>query len=1425
MAAGGVLVGRGYVSIRPEFEGDWSRSVNARASSAGRSGAGAFSKAFGAGLKGIGALAGVAIGANLASAAAGAAALAPALATAGAAAGALKLGLSGVGDAFKQAFADHTADANAAASATKAVESAQRGLSNAQRALADARVQAARQVADAQRQVRDAERDLTDAQRNARDVQAGLNDARQEAARALQDMNNRLAESQLNEREAALRLTEAQKELAAARAKPGTTPEELAKLQLAYDRAKLSLREQRQETRRLNEDTAKANKAGVEGSQQVVDAKEKISEANRTVADKERALADAQRGVDEARADGQRQIQDAQRGVAEAAQAVAEAQAAAAAQTTKLDQAMAKLAPNAKSFVTTVQGLAPAWDSMRLSAQDALFKGLDTTVAGLAHTTLPILKQQLTATAGIWNAIAKNAAAGVQEMAKSGVLKQILQGANDNLRVFQNTPKQLITAFGQLTVAAQPAFNRLLTQFSGAITSFTDGIAASFTSGGLQDAIDTAFGILSQFGTLLGNALGVVTQIFKAASDAGGQIVGVLGSVFGELRNILAAPEMQASLRTLFGSVSQIVGAIVPVIGSVVQAAVPLLATLSTFVAQIAQVLGPVLQQLASALGAALMPVLQALGPVLVTAGTAIVEIAQAALPLLQPIGDLVAAVVNSLAPALGPIVDVATELVRVLVGPLSDVVRSLTPALVMVGDIIAATFQALEPFLTPLVDLLGQIAGLIANVFASALTQLMGALQPLIPVGLQLITTVLDALTPILPTIGDAFAAIAAAALSILDPLGQVLASLSEQLAPILGDIAPILGDFAGLIATTLAEALPPLATALLTLVDAFTPLLPVVAELAGMVLEMASGVLLQLLPSILQLVEAGVQLALALLPIVPPLAQLVGLVVELAINVLSWLLPPLLQLTDFLVQNFADSLVTTIGWISGLITIIADLVTWVTENLGPAFRWLNEKVVQPAWRGIRTAIKWSWENVIKPTFAAFQLGITGIADITKWLKDKIVKPAWDGISGAINSVWTKGIRPAFDALTTAIGKIATAFSSAKTAIGKAWDQIRGLTKTPINWVLRVVWNEGIVAAWRKIAGWIPGVPDLKTLPLLAQGGTVPARPGVFNRPTAIVGEGDPRHPEFVIPTDPRYRARALSLWEQAGGQLMADGGILGRLKDFGGKIGGFFSSAASFLRDPGKAIRNLVGKLIKPLDDIGNTTFGKLAIGLPKSLVKGLVDLVTFSGDGGGGGGGSGGSIGGTIPTGQRRSIISQALAAAHVPPPGTLGQWLAGMNTLIMRESGWNPNAINRWDINAKNGIPSQGLAQVIPPTFRSNHVAGTSWNILDPVANVAASIRYITRRYGNITNVQQANANRPPAGYDAGGWLPPGVTTAVNLTGKPEAILTNGQWQAMTAAADRPPVVVEVHTRDKALAGFIDIRVQDHQQQLVQVLNAS
>ncbi|WP_433662365.1 transglycosylase SLT domain-containing protein [Nocardia sp. CA-128927] len=80
--------------------------------------------------------------------------------------------------------------------------------------------------------------------------------------------------------------------------------------------------------------------------------------------------------------------------------------------------------------------------------------------------------------------------------------------------------------------------------------------------------------------------------------------------------------------------------------------------------------------------------------------------------------------------------------------------------------------------------------------------------------------------------------------------------------------------------------------------------------------------------------------------------------------------------------------------------------------------------------------------------------------------------------------------------------------------------------------------------------------------------------------------------------------------------------------------------------------------------------------------------------------------------------------------------------GIMRNVMRESTGNPQAINLWDSNAAAGIPSKGLLQVIEPTFRAYHVEGTSWDIYDPVANIAAACNYAARTYGSMDNVNSA-----------------------------------------------------------------------------------
>jgi soluble lytic murein transglycosylase-like protein len=98
-----------------------------------------------------------------------------------------------------------------------------------------------------------------------------------------------------------------------------------------------------------------------------------------------------------------------------------------------------------------------------------------------------------------------------------------------------------------------------------------------------------------------------------------------------------------------------------------------------------------------------------------------------------------------------------------------------------------------------------------------------------------------------------------------------------------------------------------------------------------------------------------------------------------------------------------------------------------------------------------------------------------------------------------------------------------------------------------------------------------------------------------------------------------------------------------------------------------------------------------------------------------------------------------IKQSLKVMHAKGiPGSYD----GIKRNLMRESAGNPHAINNWDSNAKMGIPSKGLLQVIDPTFKTYHVAGTPNSIYDPVANITAAANYAAHKYGSIDKVHSA-----------------------------------------------------------------------------------
>ncbi|MDX2978143.1 peptidoglycan DD-metalloendopeptidase family protein [Streptomyces microflavus] len=251
--------------------------------------------------------------------------------------------------------------ASAHRNAARSIAQAARGVEDAERSVADAIQRAADQrqasadairraqegLSDSHRRLRDAQESLTDANRTAQSAQEDLSRARVDAAQKLRDLNDELRSGALDQREATLRVQQAQEDLNRTKADAAVgkaTQLDLDQAQLAYDRATERAKQQKQDYKALQRSAEEQKKAGVAGSEAVQDATERLADAQRAVADRTEAITDAQKGVRDAavavadaqskaardQVDAARTVADAQRGVSDAVQASAEAQVSAA---------------------------------------------------------------------------------------------------------------------------------------------------------------------------------------------------------------------------------------------------------------------------------------------------------------------------------------------------------------------------------------------------------------------------------------------------------------------------------------------------------------------------------------------------------------------------------------------------------------------------------------------------------------------------------------------------------------------------------------------------------------------------------------------------------------------------------------------------------------------------------------------------------------------------------------------------------------------------------------------------------------------------------------------------------------------------------------------------------------------------------------
>lgn len=881
-----------------------------------------------------------------------------------------------------------------------------------------------------------------------------------------------------------------------------------------------------------------------------------------------------------------------------------------------------------------------------------------------------------------------------------------------------------------------------LSQTSAVSNAFT-GLKNSIMSDALQAAQGMEGPLLSGISQLETGLKGLTPAFTQAFSAAG----------------TLIQPLVQSFLN--------FTGAVMPGVTAAIRAAGPVFQGL----AQGAQALGAGVSQMFSGMaagaagaGSALKTFLGGIGQLLGTVGTAF--------------GQMAAAGSRALSGLMTGLNALVSGAMQGFVGAVRAMDGTLGPFLAQLGQLAGTILSSLLPVL-----------GQLLTALMAGLTPIMRALGPIIQTIGNALLQVAQAITPLIASVGvlvgQLLTALTPAINAIVGAIGNLLSAGLKALVPVVQQLTPIISSMASQFAAALGPAITAVANALV-------PLIPQIGNLAAQLLQMAAQILPQLAPYFPQIVQAFTNILTAIIPLIPQMIQFATQCLQLGAQLLPILIPLLVGVATVL----GGALVTGLN---AVVTIMNFFMS-TTSNLG--------KIWGDVWGAVETVAKdvWGW---LGTTWGSITSGISTaysryIAPIGKAWGD-----LWSGVESAAKNVWDWLTRT-WDSVTSGLSSTAErVWNDIKSAVARVWKDIANAFVPPVNFVINTVWDGGIVKVWSDTVAKLPGMPDLPHVDPIgnfAKGGEVPMSPGAQRGKDSVLAMLMPD--EHVLTVDQvrqlgghsNIMANLKRLPHLAGGGSpgggasgsgsnikVSNGSPANPVTEGQGRTGGTQSTSpaptgsaqaraqtqqqdnnAQGSNDNGDpitgALNFLTDLLTKgaaaTLKAVADPLLGQIPGGQPfrdylTKFIDGEIDAAgkqidslvkkTFS-DGGIGGAG-------TIPTSEHKALIDLALAADGIPA-SQWPAWEAGMNTLISRESAWNASAVNNYDINAQNGTPSEGLAQVIAPTFAAYRNPSLPNDLLNPVSNIAASINYINATYGGIGNVQQANASAVPRGYWTG-----------------------------------------------------------------------
>ncbi|WP_367139269.1 hypothetical protein [Saccharothrix sp. HUAS TT1] len=356
----------------------------------------------------------------------------------------------------------------------------------------------------------------------------------------------------------------------------------------------------------------------------------------------------------------------------------------------KFAEATEDMAPPAAAVAREFRDLVPQLDAVREAVQIAFWERLQGQLTAVAAVLLGPVGQGMTLVAGSSAAVALGIAQIAQEAETARLLAAVFDTTATSVDAVNPAVLAVVRGLRDLAGVGLPLMEQLSGSVGGLGVQFGEWLSRVSASGQAWAWIQNAMATLGQLGNVLLQIGGILGSVFRAAEAASGGLLGNLERLLTGVNDFLSSAQGQQVLVTIFASLSQVGGALLPVLialGSAVALIAPQLAGIAValgpaLVGAVSALgpalaaVGPGLRQLAEGLAAAFADPAMAEG--LLNLGNALSETLVALVPLLPPLGQLVVLIANVLARALmlvAPLVRLVAVALAFLLPPVLSVI------------------------------------------------------------------------------------------------------------------------------------------------------------------------------------------------------------------------------------------------------------------------------------------------------------------------------------------------------------------------------------------------------------------------------------------------------------------------------------------------------------------------------------------------------------------------------------------------------------------------------------------------------------------------------------------------------------------------------------------------------------------------------